>query len=94
MNHTKIKATRGVLLVQDIQKEGVFITPSQKGELRKAKVIDVGGFLYHICGKKIYAEPKIGDVVYFTYNGNETIPGTNMHLPIFDQLRCIVREEK
>lgn len=89
----KIKATRGILLVQDVQQENGFTTPAQKGDLRKATVIDVGDFLYHICGQKIFAEPKVGDIVYFTYNGNETIPGTNMHLPIFDQLRCIVKED-
>lgn len=88
-----ITPTRGVLLVQDIQDESGFSTPSQNGELRKAKVLAVGDFIWHINHEKIYAQPKVGDIIYFCYNGNETIPGTNMHLPIFDQLRCIVKDE-
>ena len=87
-----IKPTRGVLLVEDIKEEGNFITPSQKGDLRKGKVLAVGDFMWHICHEKIYPEPKVGDIVWFCYNGNETIPGTTMHLPILDQLRCIVKD--
>ncbi len=88
---TNYKPTRGIIAIEDIQEEGKFSTPVQKGDLRKGKVIAVGDFLYHICGEKIFAEPKVGDVVYFTYNGNESIPGTNIHLAIFDQLRTIVK---
>ena len=80
--------TRGVLLVEDIKDEGSFVTPSQKGELRKAKVLAVGDFLWHICHEKIYAEVKVGDIIYFVFNGNEKIEGTNQYLIIFDQLRC------
>ena len=83
------KPTRGVLLVQDVKEDGGFTTPKQKGDLRRAEVLAVGNFLWHINGHKVFAEPKVGDIVWFCYNGNETIPGTNMHLPIQDQLRCI-----
>ena len=82
-----IKPTRGVLLVEDIKAESNFVTPAQNGEIRKAKVLAVGDFLWHICGKKIFAEPKVNDIVWFVFNGNEKIPGTNQYLIIFDQLR-------
>jgi co-chaperonin GroES (HSP10) len=85
MNHTK--PTKGVLLVEDIKSENDFVSTAQTAELRRAKVLAVGDFLYHICGEKIYAEPKVGDIVYFVFNGNEKIPGTNQYLIIFDQLR-------
>lgn len=81
--------TRGVLLVEDIKEEGDFTTPSQKGELRKAKVLAVGDYLWHICHEKIYCEAKVGDRVFFVFNGNEKIIGTNQYLIIYDQLRCI-----
>ncbi len=83
-----MKATRGILLVKDITQDEGFSTPAQKGDLRKGEVIDVGGFLWHINHEKIYAEPKVGDKVYYVYNGNETIPGTNINAIIFDQLRA------
>ncbi len=86
MSHS-IKPTRGVLLVQDVKEESEFYTPAQNGELRKAKVIAIGDFLWHICHEKIYAQPKIGDIVWFVFNGNEKIPGTNQYLIIQDQLR-------
>ena len=41
--------------------------------------------------KLVFAEPKVGDIVVFTYNGNETVMGTNIHLAIFDQLRAIIK---
>lgn len=87
-----IQPTRGVLLVEDIKETSNFITPSQNGEIRQAKVIAVGDFLYHICGQKIYAEPNVGDIVWFVFNGNEKIPGTNQYLIIFDQLRSYERK--
>lgn len=83
----KIMPTRGVILVEDIKEDSTFYTPSQKGELRKAKVLAVGDFLWHICHEKIYVEAKVGDIVYFVFNGNEKIEGTNQYLIIFDQLR-------
>ncbi len=79
--------TRGVLLVEDIKGEGDFVTPAQNGEIRKAKVLAVGDFLYHICGEKIYPEPKVDETIWFVFNGNEKIPGTNQYLIIMDQLR-------
>ena len=82
-----ITPTRGILLIEDIKEESNFVTPAQNGELRRAKVLAVGDFLYHICGEKIFAEPKVNDIVYFVFNGNEKIPGTNQYLIIFDQLR-------
>ncbi len=87
----KISPTRGVIAIQDIKDEGSFATPIQKGDLRKGKVIAVGAFLWHINGHKVFAEPKVGDIVVFTYNGNETVMGTNIHLAIFDQLRAIIK---
>ncbi len=85
-----IKPTRGVLLVEDVKDESNFATPAQNGEIRKAKVLAVGDFLWHISGEKIFAEPTIDDIVWFVFNGNEKIPGTNQYLIIFDQLRGIV----
>lgn len=85
-----IKPTRGILIVEDVASESSFYSPAQNGEIRKAKVLAVGDFLYHICGEKIYAEAKAGDIVWFVFNGNEKIPGTNQYAIIFDQLRGIV----
>jgi co-chaperonin GroES (HSP10) len=83
-----IKPTRGVLLVEDIKEtSSSFVTPEQTGELRQAKVLAVGDFLWHISHEKIFPEPKVGDIVWFVFNGNEKIPGTNQYLIIFDQLR-------
>lgn len=86
MIHT-IKPTRGVLLVEDVKKDSDFVTPAQNGELRRAKVIAVGDFVWHICHEKIYPEPKVGQIVWFVFNGNEKVPGTNQYLIILDQLR-------
>ena len=80
--------TRGVLLVEDIKDEEGFYTPSQKGEIRRARVLAVGDFLFHICGEKIYAEPRKDDIVWFVFNGNEKVPGTNQYYIILDQLRA------
>ncbi len=85
-----IKPTRGVILVEDIIKQKDFYTPNQNAEIRIGVVLAVGNFLYHICGEKIYPEPKVNDEVWFVFNGNEKIPGTNQYLIIMDQLRGIV----
>jgi len=47
--------TRGVIAIQDIKEEGNFVTPIQKGDLRKGKVIAVGDFLFHICAWHKYS---------------------------------------
>jgi len=85
-----ITPTRGIVLVEDVKEESNFVTPAQEGELHKAKVLAVGGFMWHICHEKIFAEPQVGDTVYFVFNGNERIEGTNQYLIIFDQLRGII----
>jgi co-chaperonin GroES (HSP10) len=87
-----IKATRNIILVEDIQETGGFSVPAQNGELHKAKVISAGDFVWHICHEKIYCPVSEGDIIYFVFNGNERIPGTNQYLIIFDQVRGVVTE--
>lgn len=86
------KPTRGNILVEELTSDSKFSLPTETSDkLRQGRVVAVGAFLYHICGKQIFAECKPGDIVIFTFNGNEKFEenGKIYYLLIFDQLRGI-----
>lgn len=89
-----IQPTRGNILIEELTENSSFSLPTESNDgLRRGHVVAVGDFLYHICGEKIYAECKVGDEVYFVFNGNEKVhvDGKTTYLIIFDQLRGIIK---